>query len=501
VADRVSSPPLPPEERPSSVGTEVGGAGAAVARNAFHLVLGQVGTTTLSIVLNAALARALGAADFGMLFLVTSMAVFAYVFVDWGQSSYIIRDLARRPERSGDLLATSIALRVIGAALVCGPVLVVAWLLQYDARTRYLSTLMIAAMLPTALVQCCTVIFRSQERMELDALVSVLAKAATLTLTLVAIAQGGRLRAAIVAQGLGGIVALAGAAVLLRRLGLPRLRLSRRTAYELLVGGTPFAAIILTINAQSYLDAVVLSKLAPAQVLGWYGAARNIINTLITPATIIASAAFPRLARASPSASAFQTEVRAALRPLLGLGALGAVGTYLFADVAVRVVYGAEGFGPATLLLQVFSPLLLLFMIDVLLGTAATVYKPGFVAFSKVIAILLTTGANIVLVPVFQARFDNGAIGLLLGFAVGQAVMITAEILLLPAGTLDRSLVGDLGRALLAGAGTVGVLLALPSQSPLLAIPACVLIFAGLAFATGLIRRADLAVLAPLMKR
>src|SRR5262249_51662778 len=246
-----------------------------VARNAFDLLLGQVATTALAIGLNAVLARFLGAADFGLLYLVTSMATFAYVLVDWGQDSYLIREVARRPGRAGDLLGTSIALRVIGGALVCAPTVLVTWLLAYEARTRWLAAVMIAATLPAVVTRGFAVVFRGRERMDYEALVTVLSKALTLAMTVVAVALGGGLLAAILAQGVATTSALGVAAVFLRRLGLPPLRASRGIARELLVGGTPFAVMILTIAAQGYLEAVVLSKLATAAVVGWYGAARN----------------------------------------------------------------------------------------------------------------------------------------------------------------------------------------------------------------------------------
>jgi O-antigen/teichoic acid export membrane protein len=473
-----------------------------VARNAFDLLLGQVATTALAIGLNAVLARFLGAADFGLLYLVTSMAIFAYVLVDWGQDSYLIREVARRPGRAGDLLGTSIALRVIGGVLVCAPTVLVTWLLEYDARTRWLAAAMIAATLPVVVTRGVTVVFRGRERMDYEALVAVLGKALTLALTVAAFTLGGGgLLAAVLAQGVATTGALAVAAIFLRRLGLPPLRASRDIARELIVGGTPFAVMVLTIAAQSYLEAVVLSKLATAVVVGWYGAARNVVNALITPATILGAAAFPRLARTASNPVEFQRQVRSALRPLLGLGSLAAVGTYLFADVAVKVIYGAGAFQPAATLLRVFAPILLLVFVDVLLGNAVMVIKPAPLAAGKVAAILLTTSLDILLVPVCEARFGNGAIGVLLGFAAGEGVMVAAAVLLLPPGTLDRTFFHDLGRALVAGAGTVILLTALPPLSPCLGIPACVFAFAALSVGLGLVDRADLALLPALLDR
>ena len=84
-----------------------------MVRNVLHLGLGQVATTVLTILASAAIARTLGASDFGLLYLLTSIATFAYVVIDWGHGPYIIREVARNPVRAGELLA-AIVLRTDG---------------------------------------------------------------------------------------------------------------------------------------------------------------------------------------------------------------------------------------------------------------------------------------------------------------------------------------------------------------------------------------------------
>jgi PST family polysaccharide transporter len=482
--------------------SEVAESSVALARNAFHLVLGQIGSTALSIVLNAALARSLGVADFGLLYLVTSISTFAYVFVEWGQAVYLIREVARRPEKVGELLGTSITFRVVGAAVVCALSVPMTWLLGYGLRTRQLSAILIAASLPLFLAQAYSLVFRGRERMEYDAVLTVMGKVLTLAITLAALAAGGRLLAVILAQGASGAGALGVAILLLRRLRLPPLRATSEMARELVLGGTPFVAMALTITAQPYIDAIVISKLAPPAAIGWYGAAKSIINALITPAVILAVASFPRLSRAASQPAQFNREVRAAMRPLLGVGMLGAVGTYLFANVAVTVVYGQEKFGPAVTLLQFFAPALLLFFIDVLLGSAIVAAgKAKQLAVAKVLVILPTTVLDVVLVPLCQARFGNGGLGLVLAFAGGELMMVGAALLLVPRGMLERGLLIDAGRALLAGAGTLLLMGRLPQMSPILGIPGCVLAFAALSVTVGLVDRTDMALLGTLLRK
>jgi O-antigen/teichoic acid export membrane protein len=471
-----------------------------VARNAFHLLAGQVATTALSIGLNAILARSLGAAEFGLLFLVTSMAGFAHVVVEWGQDSYLVREVARRPQRAGSLLGTSIALRVAGGVLACAPTFLVARLIGYDLRTRELAAVAVAATLPAVVARGYGVVFRGRERMDYDAAVNVLAKALALVLTAAAVAGGGRLLAAILAQGVASAAALPLAAFFLRRLTSARLSASRDVARELVRGGTPFAAMVLTISAQGYLEAVVLSTLAPAVVVGWYGAARMVMNALLTPASILGAASLPGLARAS-DLPGLRRRVGSVPRPLLWLGTVGAVDTYLFADVAVSWIYGAEGFQETATLLRLFAPLLPLVCVEVLLGIAVMVVRPARLAAAKAVAVLLTTGLNVLLVPPCQARFGNGGIGLLLGFAAGEAFMVAAALLLLPSGTVGRAFVLDVLRALAAAAGTVAFLIALAPLSPLLGIPLSILAFVLASWAVGLVGQTDLETVSALWSR
>src|SRR5467141_1306997 len=199
---------------------------AIVARNAFNLVLGQVATTALAIVFSAALGRWLGAQDFGLYFLISSFSLFAYVLVDWGQQFYVIREVARSPARGSQLLGTARVLRAAGAALVAVPIGLMSWALGYQARTCWFSVAFIGVSLPFFLAQGYGLVFRGRDRMGLDAWVSVVNKPAALALALVALALGAGLSGVFVAQALAGLVALALAAWLYRRVTTGPVRFS-----------------------------------------------------------------------------------------------------------------------------------------------------------------------------------------------------------------------------------------------------------------------------------
>ena len=404
---------------------------AALSRNAFWLVVGQAGTTALSVFLSAALGRSLGTVDFGLLYLVTTMTTFAYGVVEWGQNLYVTREVARHPARAGELLGSAVLFRVAAATVVAAPALLLAWTLGYPRSTLGLYAVLLGAYLPVSIVLAHGVVFRGCERMELDALLTVAAKVLALAATLAVLAAGARVLGVLLAQGVAAGVAAALAFGIFRGVGLPRLRVTREAMREILTGGAPIVALNVAILAQPYLDAVVISKLTPPVVMGWYGAAKTFMGLLVTPAVILASAAYPRLSRTALDPESFRRELGTALRPLLWIGAGATSATYLLADVAVGAIYGHEKFGPAVAALQLFAPALLLFFIDILLGQACVAAgRAHAFAVAKVASVVVSTALDLVLVPLMQARAGNGVLGVVLAFAGSELIMIAAAVAL-----------------------------------------------------------------------
>ena len=473
-----------------------------VARNMFHLILGQVATTALAIVLSAVLGRFLGAEGYGRLFVITTIANFAYVFVEWGQPAFLIRSIATHPLRSGELLGTALALRAGFALIVLLPAGAAAWAMGYGWRVSGLSLFLIVAMLPFFLAQGYGMVFRAQDRMGLDATISVVNKMLLLVVTLLAFMLGAGLPGVITSQAIAGVGAAVLAWGLYRHARAPSLRISLPIAREIVRGGIPMLAMTAAVWTQPYLDTVLLARLAPAAAVGWFGAARNILGTLMAPATILGAAAYPRLSRqAHDSLPSLRREARAAMRTIFWLGALAGTGTYLFAHLAVRLIYGTRGFEPAATILQVFAPGLFLLFTDILLGNI--VYACGGahgLAVAKMISVVVSTALDALLIPVFQARTGNGGIAVVIAFGASEAVVFAGAIITIRRGVLSRAVLVDAARALASAAGTLLVFRLLPPLIFPVGVLVCVVAFTGFSYALGLIRLDDLVVFQDLLR-
>jgi O-antigen/teichoic acid export membrane protein len=471
----------------------------SMMRNASFLLAGQAASAALSLVLTAFLGRWLGVADFGIYYLLMAWSAFAYVVAEWGQCAYLLRETARRHEDSGKLLSGAMAFRILAALVAALATAIFVKLIGYGDRIEFLAPLAIMCGLPLALSQTYGYIFRGHSRMDLDAAVIVAAKAFTATVTIPALILGGSLFAVILLQAVGGLGALLVAIFLARRIQLTARWPEFGTLHELAKGGAPIALFFVVIAVQPFIDALVLAALVPPAVVGWYGAARNIMMLICAPAMILGTASFPELARVSDSTSDLRRILRTSWRLLLGLGTLAGVGTFMFADLAVSIVYGRGDFEPAVAVLQVFAPILPLLFIDVLLGNAIiAVGKTKEMALVKAVAVAMSTGLAFLLIPLFQVHFGNGGIGLAVAFGSTEVLMLVAFLWLLPRGVIDLSGLLDVIRAAAAAVGTLALLWALPSMTAWLTVPVCVGAFIVLTLATGLVRATELTAFANL---
>jgi O-antigen/teichoic acid export membrane protein len=463
-----------------------------ITLSAIYLSIGQVATTGLSIVLTGAIGRSLGPADFGVLFLLTTIIGIVYVFVDWGYPAYIIREVSRHPHRTGELTGTVLVMRGTVALLLCIPAFIATWMIGYGQRVPFLTVLISAMWLPTFLLTSFSWAFRGRERMDLESLLGVTAKVLILGFTFAWIWLRGDLVGLIIAQGLAGACGCAFAMFLYRRLSFPSLRVDLSTARELASQAAPMFTMGLMISVQSYIDANMLARLAPADVVGWYGAAATLAGTLIAPAAILTGTVYPRLSRVTHDFNEFARLSRTALRPLLFVAVLAGVGTYLFADFAVAVVYRAGNFAPAGAVLRAFSPMLVLASIDMLLANTIMASK-GIELFAraKIVAVVLTAFLELFLIPSCQARFGNGGIGVMLSAVGGEITMIGAAMHIMPRGTLDRRSLVNVAQALIAGVTTLVIIRPFASVSPFATIPFTVTAYTVLSIALGLITRSD----------
>jgi O-antigen/teichoic acid export membrane protein len=464
-----------------------------LVRNVSYLGIGQVASTVLGIFLTAVIGRALEPAQLGIFYIVTAISSFVIVIVDWGQSTYLIREMARGrtdvPELIGSALLLRLATIVFSSAIAVG----IAVALKYNGQIVALTLLAMLATVPATIFAPFDYFFRGKDRMDLDVFANVVGKAVMLVATAIALGFGGGLTEVISMQGVGGIATLVVGAIAAQRLDIKVKAPVMKALRELFTHGVPITVFSLVIASQPFVETLMLSAFSGPAVVGWYGAFRSIFGIVTSPAMILLGATFPELSRASVSLPHLRRVIDATGRVLFIAAAFTSSALYLFADHIVALIYGHGRFEQTVSILRVgaiFIPLL--FFVLVLASAMTAVGRNKAMVGISIVRIAFCVVFNWLLIDYWQQRFGNGAIALVIIAGLAEVPATIACLTLLPRGAVGASTTLNLARACIASLCTVVPLSMLQPLGLLYLTPLFALLFAVTAVVTRLVLPSDL---------
>jgi O-antigen/teichoic acid export membrane protein len=470
---------------PRSTGSAPARAGGLVARNMLSLVFAQLVTTPVSIVVNAALARSLGATDFGIIYFANTALLVAFLFVEWG-GQFLPGEVARDRSKAPELFGAAAVQRLAFAAVVLLLIPRASAVLGYSQRVEMVLMLSAGRMAIGSIGTLCSATFRGFEKISWHARTTVFGNVLEAALLIPTLLLGGGLTAALIAQIVAMSITVLVQIVLLLRLHMGPPVFQPRAIAALLRGGLGFLVLDLVLRLQPYIDATFLSRLARPEAMGWYSASNRIVGVLLFPATTLAFALYPTLSRLwAEDPAAYAALVRLALRAVAMVGICAAMGTILFSGVAVDLLYGASRFGPAAGNLRILAVYILLVYASIVLGISIVAAKRQFrYAFAQSFCVVVSLALDPILIPYFERESGNGGLGVSTSVVVAEVAMVAAGLVILPSGVAGRSLLGTVGRALAAAAamGAVGHAL---RGIPFLALPLSLGAYAAALWALG----------------
>ncbi|HTO98844.1 MAG TPA: oligosaccharide flippase family protein [Myxococcales bacterium] len=427
--------------------------GTLVARNALAMLAAQAVTSVLSFIAVPLTVRALGTAEYGNLWLATSIVAFAALLFEWGQEGYIPFAVAQDPGKARELLAVTVVLRLLLAVVIAFPLEGVLLLLRYPPQMHVLVFLMYTASVITSVGAGAMAVVRGLERMGSNAAARIVIDSVHTGLIVLALSLGAKARGVALAEIAVGCVAVLVCSRMIWRNKIRPAPFTREAARQVLRRGSAFVLWGSIIALQPSLEAVLLSKLSSADVVGWFGASVRLLAFLLFPAYILGGAIGPTLARLrAQDDAAFARTVRDAVRAALLLGAPVATGAFVFASRGVAFVYGS-GFERTADIVRVLSGYVIPLFLNVVLGTAIMSGQRRLAwALWKGAMVVGGAGISLFLIPWAQSAYGNGGLGAA-GVTVGaECVLSVVAIALLGRSTFDLREVADVLRALAAAA-------------------------------------------------
>lgn len=443
--------------------------------NTAIMMVAQLITWGATLITTGVLGSRLGVDAFGTLYLAMSFSLLFGVLVEFGLNQQLVRAIARDHELAGSYLVNALAIKLVLAFVAYLAILALIFLLGYSAESGLVIAVYCLILVFNGFSTTFTAVYQGTQRVVYAAAGSIIEKVLVCVLAVVLLWQGFGVVAMAAVFVVGSAASALWQAICLHRVARVHLHLERGVIRTLVRSAIPFFAYWVLGSLYYRLDTILLSKLTSAEVLGWYGAAYRLFDTLVFLPSIIASAIlFPILSQLSTqSRPALRRAMGKGLDTILIVGLPICVGLFVLAEPIIRLIYRQPEFAHAVPALQWLAVGLLLLYVNSILGvTLVSLNEERKLTVLAGLALVLNLALNLALIPLFQhvgAAFTTAATeGLILAYLLAAT----------PRDLLTRSSFDVLAKAG-AGAGAMAlVLIALRGQSLMLLVPLGAIIYA-----------------------
>jgi O-antigen/teichoic acid export membrane protein len=324
-----------------------------VIRNVGYLLAGRSLSGLLVFVLGVAVARILGTSDFGRYALAVTVAALLISYQEFGLNSALVREVARRPEAGRSSLRLTLAthavvLAVVGAVVGTAAAVTGADTLEVVAAGLWAVSGQTFASIGSAYL-------RGRERMMVDAVLVSSLRLLTVLVSIAALTMGASVTGLFLAIGAANwLAAVCVLSLVWFRFAPPSL--AGTTAIRPLLAPAlsmfAFAFFMLVTNR---IDIVLLTLFRPADEVGTYAAAANVVAQPTMFAGFFAAALLPVLSRQfRQSAILFAASLETAVRASASIAIPASLMLTIMAEPLTVALYGHD-FGDAGLSLAVLA--------------------------------------------------------------------------------------------------------------------------------------------------
>lgn len=411
-----------------------------IVKNTSVLLISQIITWVFGLIVTIILPRYIGPSGAGQFAIAGAIWMILGNLVSFGSDAYLIKEIARKPEKAGNLMGTVLVLRAITFLISCIGLAIYLYFMHYPMETLII---ILIVGLSQPFLQVLTVsadVLRGIERMEYISLTDIIAKAINVVLVIL-----------VVTINLGIYVVAALPIVVLicslfiqgrgmRKYIKLQLNFDRAQFRSVLYASLPFVVSGFVLTAYFQMDTLIMATLVDTHVMGWYSVAVNVFSTFLFLPTILSSAFFPTFARSYGNTSGAGSQLLSKSIDLMFLfGVPIGMGLASISTSATQLLYG-PAFAPASMVLGIMGFVLIFTYLTTVIGqyTVAT-DRIHIWTIIMVVALVVTIPLDFWLIPLCETYFGNGGIGGAIAFLLTEFGMSAAGILLLPKGMVRWS--------------------------------------------------------------
>lgn len=473
----------------------------SIAKNATLMTTASIMQKVISFVYFTLIARMVGAEDTGKYVLALSFTTIVAVFVDLSFTNVLVREAAKEKEKVQQYVSTLLGMKMILGVLAYVGLIVAVHFLSYEIELRHLIYLSGITMLFDSIHLTLYGGFRALGDLKYEAMGIVGSQALTLILGSIFLFAGFPLFYLILAFTIpSALNALFAGINLYRRHGIvPKVSIDPDIKRKLIGLVLPFALAGIFVRVYSYIDSILLHKIAGEEVLGWYSIGFKITTAFQFIPLALVAALYPRLSEYYAKDRERLTQLfQDALRYMLLISIPIVVGIAVLAKDLVMLVY-TSSYLPAVLPLQIMIFSLLFTFLNFLLGALLNACdrektQTGLIGTVMVINIIL----NIILIPLY------GAVGAAIAALAGNGLLTVFSLFVVPniihlnARKITRIVFQTVFAAVIMGAG---VFFAGKYTNVIIAVVVGVVMYPGMLFLMKVVKIEELREMRSMLKR
>jgi O-antigen/teichoic acid export membrane protein len=371
-----------------------------IAKNTTIWVVSDTLTKILGMALVIYSTRFLGDTGFGKYTFALSFSIIFAMFSDLGLNQLFVRDVARDKSKTGDYLGTMLSLKLLLAVINFSMLYISINLLNYPPDTRMAVYLIGASVIIGSFSNLFRAVAIAHEKMQYDAIPSIIEKIFVLTLSILFFFSGYGLLGLSSAILLGSVIGLCSSIYfLLTRFVRPEIYFNYTRWMSFIREALPFALISITGILYTRIDGVMLSLMKGDAAVGWYGVAFMLIESLMFLPSAFLGALFPVFSNLFTTSHDFlKLAYERSFKYLFMLSMPIVVGITLVADKII-LLFGYQFNNSATALQVLAWSLIFLFINLELYNMLAAINKQRICLFCSVIGVVANITLNLILIP------------------------------------------------------------------------------------------------------
>lgn len=419
----------------------------------FSMVLtSQVTTLVLSVLGTVVIPRFLGAAVIGRLQLALSMWLLGGAVIGFGMDLAISKAVARDPKSIGRWVSTSLVAQLCLAIPVAIFIFSYAFIVGYSTQVIVLLAILGLGAFVESWNGLASAVLAGAERFGPASVAAVISRLVSVGGAVALLLMGFDVYAVALIGGAGSVLSFIVQWRAAYRAwqdfdGVRPKRVRRGDVVAVLRECAPYFWIMFFMTAYQQVDIVVISLVVDNdEVLGWYSVYDRLAGTLMFVPTVFMTVVYPMLARlhdqrptdGRPSARQLMV-ARRSFRLMLVIAMPASLGLAVLARPIVELLYGEEFSNASEVIVVGAVTIAATYLSNVFSIVLISMDRQKAITYLLALNTFITIPLDIALVPYFDERINNGAVGGAVAYAITELIMLVGLIYLLPRGTLGRS--------------------------------------------------------------